>query len=48
MKSIMAFTLLVLNMGVGFHAIMNGNWLVVAACSIFGVFCFIDLKESVI
>jgi hypothetical protein len=48
MKSIMTLTLLVLNMGVGFHAIMNGSWFIAAACSIFGVFCFIDLKAGVI
>ena len=48
MKSMMSLIILVINIGVGFHAVLNGNWFIAAVCAIFGAFCFIDLKESVV
>ena len=48
MRKILTVIVLLINVCTGFHALINGSYFIAAACSIFGVFCFIDLKEGVI
>jgi len=38
---------LIANIGIGFHAVMDGSYLTAAVCAVFGTLCFIDLKEGV-
>ena len=46
-RYMLSLIILVVNIGIGFHAMLNGNILIALLCAIFGTLCFIDLKEGV-
>jgi len=47
MRKALTITVLMINIGTGFHALLNGSYFVTAACAFFGTLCFIDLKQDV-
>jgi hypothetical protein len=46
-RHMLSLTILVVNISIGFHAVLNGNILITLLCAIFGTLCFIDLKEGI-
>jgi|APSaa5957512493_1039668.scaffolds.fasta_scaffold119637_1 hypothetical protein len=47
MRQALSVIVLVINIAVGFHALLSGSYFIVAACTLFGTMCFIDLKEGI-
>jgi len=47
MRHALSIIVLVINIGVGFHALLSGSYFIAGACALFGTMCFIDLKEAI-
>jgi len=47
MRHALSIIFIMINMAVGFHALLNGSYFIALVCGIFGTLCFIDLKDGI-